>query len=387
MKCERQLAKCGEYLFLLAVALETLFVLLDKSAYVIQHETWAFRLTFMLFLGKIAVTKYSKREWMALLGLVLLGIISWVATDREEIIRIVALVAACKGIDWKKTAKLVFYETLIGCLIIIGLSIIGIGGSVAVTGHFRGGGIEETRYTLGMGHPNALHCMFLVTLILGLSIYDEKMKWYGYVGAFVANIAMYMLTDSRTSVLIALLATALAVVIHYGKNIREQKVPYILAIVFLVGCVIFSIFIAIVGVEIPILRQIDIRINGRFQWAKSDGGVQFWSLFSSPENQNFFDMAYVKLFYWYGIIPAVICMVLLGMAIWNCRKQKAYDAFLVIMTFVAYSMIEAHAVSTYIGRNYVLFYIWTLCFMNKEEEYSMYDIGRVWIKKWNRIFK
>lgn len=381
------LISIGKYLFYIALMLETLFVLLDKSAYIIQHETWLFRLTFFLFAAKIATTRYSVKEWVALFAFAGIGIISFLITDREEIVRIVGLIAACKGVDLKKVGKIVFWETLLGSVIIILLSLFGVYGDVSITTLFRGGGIEETRFCLGMGHPNALHCMFLVTLILGLAVYDKYLKWYSYVVAFVLNILLYLLTDSRTSVAITAVAILLAVFMHYAKRWRERKIIYILAILFLVACVVFSIFIAIVGVEIPILRQIDIRINGRFQWARSEGGVQFWSLFSSPVNQNYMDMAYVRLFYWYGIIPSVVYLVFLGIGIWKCREKCSYDIFLVIMTFVAYSMIEAHAVSTYIGRNYVFFYLWTVCFVTDAKEYNLYDIGRVWIKKWNRIFK
>lgn len=387
LKNRIDLISIGEYLFYIALMLETLFVLLDKSAYIIQHETWLFRLTFLLFAAKIATTRYSVKEWVVLIVLIILGCTSYVVTGREELVRIIALVAACKNVDYRKIGKVVFWETLLGCLIIVVLSLVGIYGTVAVTGHFRGGGIEETRYCFGMGHPNAFHCMFMVVLILGLAVYEQQMKWYGYVGAFAGNILVYFFTDSRTSLLITAAAIFLAVFMHYATKMREKYVIYVLAIVFLVACVWFSIYIAKVGVDYPILRQIDIRINGRFQWARSEGGIQYWSNFSRPENTTPFDMGYVKLFYRYGYIPAYIFIAILSISIWNCRKKQAYDAFLIIMTFVAYSMIEAHAVSTYIGRNYVFFYLWILCFGTHAKEYSMYDIGKVWIKKWNRIFR
>ena len=79
-KWKIDLVSIGEYLFYAALMLETLFVLLDKSAYIIQHETWLFRLTFLMFAGKIATTKYSVKEWMALIAFIILGCISYVVT-------------------------------------------------------------------------------------------------------------------------------------------------------------------------------------------------------------------------------------------------------------------------------------------------------------------
>lgn len=133
------------------------------------------------------------------------------------------------------------------------------------------------------------------------------------------------------------------------------------------------------------MRQIDIRINGRFQYGKSDGGVQYWSLFSNPDNQNYFDMGYMRLFYWYGIIPGILYMVTLCIMIWNCYKKKAYDALLVIMSFSAYMLIEAHAISVYLGRNYILLFLgamwYTILSRKSEVEQYIFRVFRFLKKK------
>lgn len=357
LKVERNLKKIGETAFYTALILEMLFVLLDKSAYIIPYETWWFRLTFAMFVFKIACTKYTWKEWLCILAFGILGLISFVVSDREEIIRIVAFVAAFKGVSSQAAAKITFYETLAGSLIIVLLSVTGIYGAVSVTGYFRGGGIEETRYCLGMGHPNALHCMFFAILTLGLALYHQKMKWYAYMLAFLMNILVFVLTDSRTGMLICSVTVIFAAFLHYGGKLRENRILYLLAGLFILLCVLLTLIISIYGVEIPILRQIDIRINGRFQWGKSGGGIEYWRLFGSPENQNYFDMGFLRIFYWYGIIPGILYMIILCVMIWGCYKNKAYEAFLTIMMFSAYTLIEAHAVSVYIGRNYILLFM------------------------------
>lgn len=357
MKYEKIIRQIGAVTFYMALALEMLFVLLDKSAYIIPYETWAFRLTFVMFAFKIMCTKYTLREWICIFAFGLLGIISFIVTDREEIIRVVAFVAAFKGIDIKTAAKVTFYETLIGSLIIIFLSVTGIYGAVSVTAYYRGGGIEETRYCLGMGHPNALHCMFFVLLVLGMALYQEYLKWYGYLLLFISNLGLFLLTDSRTGVLSSTIAIFLSAFLHYAVRYRENKAIYILGIFCVLFCVLFTVVISIYGVEFPILRQIDIRLNGRFQWGKSEGGMQYWSLFSNPLNRNYFDMGYMRLFYWYGIIATIIYIAVICRLIWECYKTENYGAFIVIVMFSLYTFIEAHAVSVYIGRNYILLFI------------------------------
>lgn len=371
MKTEQTMKKIGQAAFFAALVLEMLFVLLDKSDYIIPSETWCFRFTFLLFVVKVICTKYTKKEWTVMILFGILGIISYFFSGREEIVRTAALIAACKGVDMKTVLKVTFFETLFGCAVIILLAVTGVYGTVSVTGFFRGGGVEETRFCLGMGHPNALHCMFFVLLVLGMAIYQERLKWYGYLLLFVLNYGVYLLTDSRTGMLLVAAAVALAVFLRYAVRLRDKKTVYILGIAFVLACVLLTLLISICGVEIPLLRQIDIRINGRFQWGKSEGGIQYWSLFSSPENQNFMDMGYMKLFYWYGIVPAVLYTAAVCLLIWECRRQKAYDAFLVTMLFSAYTLIEAHAVSAFLGRNYILLFMgamWYTGLSKKEEE-------------------
>lgn len=381
---EGKLKKFGELVFYVALSLEMLYVLIDKSEYILPYETWLFRLTFFMFVIKIACTRYTRKEWICIFLAGILGLVSFAVTDREEIIRIVALVAAMKGIDIKTAAKLTFYETLTGCLAIVLLSLTGIVGAVSVTGHFRGGGIEETRYCLGMGHPNALHCMFFSVLVLGMAIYHEKIKWYTYVLLMLLNLGVFWLTDSRTGMLMSAAAIVLSAFLYYAKRLREKKLLYILSIVFVICCVLLTVFVSIYGVEFSFMRQIDIRINGRFQYGKSDGGMQYWSLFSNPDNQNYFDMGYMRIFYWYGIIPGMIYTILLCIVIWNCYKQKAYGAFLVIMSVSAYMLIEAHAVSVYLGRNYILLFVgamWYTILSRKTEDEQYFVHALRFLKK------
>lgn len=376
-KAEQTMTRIGQAFFYTALVLEMLFVLLDKSEYIIPYETWFFRFTFFLFAVKIFCTKYTWKEWIVIFLMGILGVVSFVFSGREEIIRVVAFVAAFKGIDIKTAVKVTFFETLSGCVVIILLALTGIYGTVSATGFFRGGGVEETRYCLGMGHPNALHCMFFVLLVLGMALYLEKMKWYMYVLLHLMNFGMYLLTDSRTGMLMAAAAIFLAMFLQYAKRLREKKLLYILSILFVVFLVLFTVFIGVYGVDIPILRQIDIRINGRFQWGKSEGGIQYWSLFSDPANQSYMDMGYMKLFYWYGIVPGLVYITTVCLLIWNCYKRKLFDAFLVIMAFSAYTFIEAHVVSVFLGRNYILLFlgaVWYTVFTNNKEEKDFFHI-------------
>ena len=86
------------------------------------------------------------------------------------------------------------------------------------------------------------------------------------------------------------------------------------------------------------------------------GGIlRNWSLFSRPENSKYFDMGYVRLFYWYGIIPGAAYVIMYALLIWQCYKKKNYMGFMMVLGFALYTMLEAHFISVYLGRNYALF--------------------------------
>ena len=62
-----QAKKIGEACFWLGLMIELLIVIVDKSAYINPLESQLFRLTFLLFCIKIALTKYSTKEWICIL--------------------------------------------------------------------------------------------------------------------------------------------------------------------------------------------------------------------------------------------------------------------------------------------------------------------------------
>ena len=142
----------GEACFWLGLVIEILIVIVDKSAYTNPLESQLFRLTFLLFCIKIALTKYSAGEWLCMLLFGAVMFVSYRINERDEAVRIIAFIAACKGMDIKKVMRVVCWVTFAGCAALVLLSVTGIYGKVAVTANFgrevQPGQFEETRYVL-----------------------------------------------------------------------------------------------------------------------------------------------------------------------------------------------------------------------------------------------
>lgn len=351
----------------LSVTLEILIVIVDKSNYINPIEGQLFRLTFLLAACKVLLTRYSLKEWAAMVLFGVLGLISYKATGRNEILRIVVFIAACKGEDVKKLLRYVFYTTTVGCALLILLSVTGIYGGLALEADF-GRGYVQTRYCLGLGHPNALHCMVMMLVLLGLYLYNEKIRWYYYVMLFAMNYALYLLTDSNTGFLMTSCGIIGAAVIHYWKSLKGHKWVYIAGAAVFFACVAFSVLAADsrfakplnYWFENPLIATAESHLNGRIKdlyygSQTAQGTTATWSLFSSPESEYYFDMGHVRLFYWYGIIPGAIYVILNLLLFWQCYKKKDGMGLVMMTVLAVYTVVEAHIVSVYIGRNYILF--------------------------------
>lgn len=385
----REESRIPWFLFYAGLTIELLVVIIDKSNYTNPIEGYLFRITFLLFAAKLLLTKYEVREWVLILALEAAGFISYRVTGANDIIRIVTFVAACRNIPLKQMLKYAFYVTLAGCMLIVLLSVSGIYGDISLTQAYgresaeetRYVGVEaaqETRYTLGMGHPNALSCMFFMLAALSIYIWFDRMKWYIYLFLLLLNAGIYLLTGSKTSMLITTAFIAGAFVMSVWKVLREKKFVYLCGFFVFVLCIGFSVDGAVCAqrvreaqwneffyenprdnAHIVLLGRIDRHISGRIvsltDSEKNDGMIQTWSLFSSENNMNYyFDMGWVKLFYRYGVIPGILYVAACLALLWQFYRKRDVCGLVLFVAFAVYTVVEAHLISAYIGRNYLL---------------------------------
>ena len=94
--------RIGEYLFTIAVVIEVLVVLVDKSNYTNPVQGRLFQLTFLLFLAKVCLTKYTFKEYACIFFFCVMGAVSYFVTGRNELVRVAVFVASCKNIDMGK---------------------------------------------------------------------------------------------------------------------------------------------------------------------------------------------------------------------------------------------------------------------------------------------
>lgn len=356
---EKYLNKISQGSFWLALFIELTIVVVEKSEYIIQYEGLWFRLTFVLFGISLVTTRHSLKEWAGLCFFALMGVISYSVTGKNEILRFVVFIWACLGKEMKKVLKFTFLYTLAGCLILALLSILGIYGEMLQIAVYRQG-IQETRYCFGMGHPNALHSMVLALTLLGIYVYHNRLKWYGYAGILILHCAVFLLTKSRAGFMVSVGALLLMMILQYWKGIQAKKWPYVLGIFIIIGAVILSVLFAVYSIDLPLFKALDTVLTGRIIALKDsnnwEGMIHTWSLWSAERNNYYFDLGIVRVFYWYGIIPGITYFLTQCRLIWCGWQKKDYMLLAVLVAITIYSVFEAHYVSDYLGRNYIFFF-------------------------------
>lgn len=347
-------------LFYLGLAAEILLVIWDKSSWTDPYMGQICRMTFLLFAVCCAcsVRKSTMAEDIVFAIGVLIGALSWRFGGRNDLLRIVIFLRAAGTVSVPRAMKVTFVSSVLGCLGLVGLAFAGIQGHLYQTYDYGHG--VETRWDLGLGHPNSLHCMAAMLLIFGLYLFEKKMKLYLYVLLGVGNVLLYGLTRSNTAFAISMLALMLSLLLHYGKKLAAGNAVYFLGELFLFGGLVFSVFC---GIYRPsghwLLEKLDHVLTGRISslWTTTfhEGTLSTWKWFGQRLNVCYFDLGWLRVVYWYGVIPAIVIIGLTFALLEHARKTKDKAAFLLLLCFGLYTVFEAHLVSAYIGRNYALF--------------------------------
>jgi hypothetical protein len=357
--------KLANRLFYLALMIELILMIVEKSELPFSYESYIFRVTFVITFLAVIITDHENREWALIVTAWVFTFACYRLSGKNDLMRFATFVMAAKNINLGKTMKVMFWTSFAGFAAIALLALTGIYGHISVVADYGREAGEELRYAVGFGHPNTLWGCVYALMLLWLWVYGSKAKLWHFLVITVANYGLYKITVSRTSLAIGMITILLAVMVRYIPRISTRKFAYIMTgLVTPCLCVAFSVWAAIVS-YIPRyvwrsnwdarLTRFDELLNNRIHNLyraneRHAGAFVSWKLFSDRESVEYFDMGWVRLFYWYGIIPAAVICVLLIVFIWLCYKRKDGWTLMVLLSASIYTVIEATFISRYFGR-------------------------------------
>ncbi len=364
-------SKFRDILLYLLVSVELFMMLYEKTDLPLSTPGYVFRVTFAMTMLVILLTQYSLKQWIAIIVTGIIGVISYKITGNNDLIRIGMFVCACKSADIEKLLRYICVFSTVGFSMIFVASVSGIYGNLYLQGDFGRNDKHELRYVFGFGHPNTVHGSFFAVALLIL-YFTRKLDRNIKLGICVVLLSLNWIlgdyTGSRTGVMAATFAIFLAVIAMHLDKKKKFKFPYIFGAAFLA----FSVFISILAAAVSpyvgdklgdgneFLWKLNRRVTGRIWTLYADsqlhkGSLESWRLFGDRySGEYFFDMGWVRVFYWYGIIPAILIIALFFILIYDLYKRQNLDMLIMVTAISAYTIVEAGFVSSYIGRNYML---------------------------------
>ena len=358
--------KTVNILFYVAFVIELLFMVLEKSEIPLPFISHVFRGTFLIALLAVLLMEHTRKEWIFVAIILAFSFVCYRLNGRNDILRFATFMLAARDIDLEKTVRFSFFFSAAGFLLIALLAAFGILGDVYTVADF-GRGSVEARFSIGFGHPNTFGSSLYALLLLWIWLYGKKANIIPYICLIIASLVTYKLTGTRTALIINMFTIIIALVARFLPEISGKKIVYILSgLVTPIMCTAFSVWAAWISVmywrvdhETHWLYRLDRLFNGRianlyYNTEAHEGALETWTLFSNRASQEIFDMGWVRLFYWYGIIPASIVVLLIIAAIYLCYQKRDIWTVILIVSLGIYTIIEATFVSRYIGRVVVL---------------------------------
>ncbi len=361
--------KAVNVLFYAALTIELVLMLVEKSELTFTLESYVFRVTFLLTLLAVLLMKHDKREWIVIAAVFVFTFICYEISGKNDLLRLSAFLMAARDIDLKKAMKYSFYLCIVGFFVIALLSVTGILGQVSMVADYGRKAGEETRYVFGFGHPNTLLGLAYAMILMWLWIYGQKASALLYGTVFVVAGVFAFITRSRTGVAVLAATLILAVILRVFPKISEKKALYVLvSIVTPVLCLLIAVlaaefsqmfYIDVGFLKLPHFWRVDsifnFRMSNLYYGVPDHGGIlQNWRLFAGRGADGYFDMGWVRLFYWYGIIPTLLISVAVAITIYVCMLKKDGFGALLILSLSVYTIIEATFITRYLGRDFFL---------------------------------
>ncbi|MBP3274219.1 MAG: hypothetical protein J6L93_04360 [Butyrivibrio sp.] len=364
MATER-IGKLQKALFYLALTIELVLMIVEKSEISFGYESYVFRATFILTLISMVLLKRDKKEWVVLAALVAFTFLCYEISGKNDLLRVVVFMAAARDIDLKKAIKYSFRVSFVGFTVVSLLALAGVLGDIYLVTDYGRGIANESRMVLGFGHPNTLFGCVYVLVLMWLWLYGEGASILAHIVVIMISFTFAALTRSRTGIAVLAMTLVLAVILRLVPKLKEVKLLYFLeALVTPIMCIVFAVIAAGFaeyaytghGIQTPSnFWQFDEKMNGRisnlYYGVPNHGGILCnIRLIAGRGTDGFFDLGWNRLLYWYGYLPTLLIAVAILCLIYLCYKKRDMWTLLIILSVSVYTIIEATFVTRYIGR-------------------------------------
>lgn len=345
------------FIFYIAFIMEILIRCLNSAGVEIPYRGRMLQLAALLFGVKTLLTHYSKKEWVMIITTAILSVVPFIMIRETLWMQIAMMLIASKDISQRKSMK-VFMLLLSASMILMAiLSAYGVIDNYVMIKDFHRNGVEA-RYCFGFSHPNVFYSNILILFSIGLVLFWEKIRVWGYAVLFLTNIFLFSLSKSRNGFIVVTILLVGAIIVRLFPLIMQKKLIYYMGYLAIAACVLTSW--GVYFINSPFIEKVDEILTGRIRLAKTYAPIETWTLWPNTIDRYVVDMGFVKLMASWGII---LGLLYIGLIAWNYTrlwKKGNYAGVIVVLTYTLFTVIEAHAFSMYFVGNlmYLLMIGW-----------------------------
>lgn len=347
-----------ETLFLGATGVELVMGLLFQCKINIPYSRYILWGLFGCYLLVAAGQIFEKRNTDKIIILVIaeiIGVLVYANTGINTWIKAPVYIYALSGIQKKKYCKMSFAIIVIVSVIVCILNTFwDVGNTYLISDASRG--INGKRYSFGYINPNRFMGIMIMAISFFILAYSSQMSLKVYVALAIVHYIAYVLTDSRTSLIIGEFIIVAAYIAQKEIN-KKIKSADILLLIFVLGIFVMTLIslMSASGVENRTIYIIDKLIADRIRQLGEYtdleeyalGYVQNWKIFGSRMNKNSYDMGYVGLFYYYGVIPAICDLVFMMYCAIKAWKNDRTVELVVMIGASVFLFMESLYISNY----------------------------------------
>ena len=340
-----------------------------------DHSRLLAEIAITLLFFKIVTTRYSVREFLCVVLLLLLAVTNYRYSGNTRAIYNVLMLCSLKNVDLKKVFRVSFVSIVFIIGLLAALALSGVTGTVSITEDFGRGVGEakiETRYTMGFIHPNTWAQAVFSAMLLGVLAFWEKVDWKGILLLAVINYGVYRLAISRASFLCGIALIVLVFLAKYAKRFYEF---WIIRIGIIGG--ITAIWAIILTSKVNIVENLewlnlDKKIfTGRLMMAKYYFDTMGWSYFGEKvpshmvENGWVLDMGYMRMLLENGVIIFGLMFAATIALLIYAFIHKRNDIIVTVLCICLYGIYENKAISQ-VPANLMIYYMALLMYHKKK---------------------
>lgn len=309
-------------------------------------------LIYGLFMFKILLDNRRDITRLLIIGAILsCFFLSYYYSGYSLLFKGTLLICAAKDIDFNKLIKFDIKIKAVLVAIVIGLCLFGITNDYTMVRE----GEEVLRHSVGFIHPNILAGIIMTICFEWMYLRFYKAKIYDYLLIIGLFSVIYVITDSRTSLIAVALFLILSLIFRYIPIVFEKvKLLKILTILLTPLCTMISIIACInftwkndVLVAINQLftgriyqASVFIKQYGFFPLGQKINMISYRNAQADNVKAAIIDNAYINLGVIYGIIPLVLFCIAVMLLTRKLIKDKNYPLLITVITFIIYGFME-----------------------------------------------